>query len=440
MKARGAVKDVDGSIQEVGGAFSPTSTPESVAFEKFMVCAIPDLDKKKDIQGVLEFLAETCKKDPVAFMTSVREQCGAAGAERRQGREAGAVEDVQGQRQEVLRGGPAPAAGVGVLRQASRKGKKVLDLEEFLTAAGDYMEARGEVVQTAREEAARITDQPLPVERRSRASRARPPLPRQPRSPPKSSGGPRATAGAHARGSGCGGVRRGRREHRRGRKRPRDRIESRRSTQLKAQAILDAGGRFAEKDKREMGAFWNCVISSEVDVGMFSSARSDPAAHRERLLHAAEDVLRAPVDRVRAQDRGGAQAVGGWRPNAGRLRPPLDKYVAALPKMQAGLETYAEKLKGRGATKDVDGRSRRSAAASPPSPPPESVAFEKFMVCAIPDLDKKKDIQGVLEFLADVCKKDPVPFMASVREKCGPLVQNVNKDAKPRRRRRSRPT
>src|SRR5689334_18731875 len=39
-----------------------------------------------------------------------------------------------------------------------------------------------------------------------------------------------------------------------------------------AQAILDAGGRFAERDKSEMGAFWNCVMSSEVDVGMFSSA------------------------------------------------------------------------------------------------------------------------------------------------------------------------
>ena len=47
----------------------------------------------------------------------------------------------------------------------SRKGKKVLDLEAFLTAAGDYIEARGEVVKTAREEAARITGQPLPAEK-----------------------------------------------------------------------------------------------------------------------------------------------------------------------------------------------------------------------------------------------------------------------------------
>ena len=27
-----------------------------------------------------------------------------------------------------------------------------------------------------------------------------------------------------------------------------------------AQAILDAAGRFAERDKTEMGAFWNCAM------------------------------------------------------------------------------------------------------------------------------------------------------------------------------------
>ena len=166
LKSRGAVKDVDGSIQEVGAAFTTDPTVESVAFEKFMVCAIPDLDKKKDIQGVLEFLAETCKKDPVAFMTKVRADCGNL---------------VQGVDKDAK---PAPSktfkANVKKFweeqqRQLqawewcgkkSRKGKKVLDLEAFLTAASDYIEARGEVVKTAREEAARLTGQPLPQEKK----------------------------------------------------------------------------------------------------------------------------------------------------------------------------------------------------------------------------------------------------------------------------------
>ena len=79
------------------------------------------------------------------------------------------------------------------------------------------------------------------------------------------------------------------------------------------------------------------------------------------------------------------------------LKPPLDKYVATLPKMQSGpreLRREAEVARrGQGRRRQ---RSRRSAARSRPTPTPESVAFEKFLVCAIPDLDKKKDIQGVL--------------------------------------------
>jgi hypothetical protein len=113
------------------------------------------------------------------------------------------------------------------------------------------------------------------------------------------------------------------------------------------------------------------------------------------------------------------------------LKAPYDKYAATLPRMQTGIESYAEKVKGRGAVKDVDQSIQEVGGAFTADVSPESVAFEKFMVCAIPDLDKKKDIQGVLEYLADVCKKDPIKFMTGVREKCGGLVQNVNKDAKP---------
>ena len=39
-----------------------------------------------------------------------------------------------------------------------------------------------------------------------------------------------------------------------------------------AQEILDAGGRFAERDKADMGAFWTCVMGTDTDVGMFQSA------------------------------------------------------------------------------------------------------------------------------------------------------------------------
>ena len=199
-----------------------------------------------------------------------------------------------------------------------------------------------------------------------------------------------------------------------------------------AQLILDAGGRFAERDKADMGQFWNCVMGTEVDVGMFSNAdmiqqRVESAYFTQQKTYS-EHLTTECVPKLDAA-RGAISGMVNDVPPA--LRPPLEKYVAALPKMQEGLETYAEKLKTRGATKDVDQSIQEVGTAFTAEPTAESVAFEKFLVCAIPDLDKKKDIQEVLQFLADTCKKDPVAFMTKVRSDCGPLVQNVDKDAKP---------
>jgi hypothetical protein len=199
-----------------------------------------------------------------------------------------------------------------------------------------------------------------------------------------------------------------------------------------AQLVLDAGGRFAERDKADMGQFWNCLMGTEVDVGMFSNAdmiqqRVESAYFTQQKTYS-EHLTTECVPKLEAA-RGAISGLVADVPPA--LRPPLEKYVAAMPKMQEGLESYAEKLKTRGATKDVDQSIQEVGTAFTAEPTAESVAFEKFMACAIPDLDKKKDIQEVLQFLADTCKKDPVAFMTKVRSDCGPLVQNVDKDAKP---------
>jgi hypothetical protein len=198
-----------------------------------------------------------------------------------------------------------------------------------------------------------------------------------------------------------------------------------------AQAILDAAGRFAERDKSEMGAFWNCAMSSEVDVGMFNSAdqiqqRIESAYFTQQKTYS-EHLTTECVPKLESAKS--ALSAIPEMPEA--LRPPLDKYLSALPKMQAGLESYAEKLKTRGAVKDVDGAIQEVGGAFTADPTAESVAFEKFMVCAVPDLEKKKDVQALLEWLADTCKKDAVPFMTKARTDCGSLVTNVDKDAKP---------
>jgi len=137
-----------------------------VAFEKFMVCAVPGLDKMKDIQGVLEFLAETCKKDPVPFMTKVRADCGNLVQNLDKDAKPAPSKTFKANAKKFYEEQQRQLQAWEWCGKKSRKGKKVLDLEAFLTAASDYIEARGEVVKTAREEAARITGQPLPAEKK----------------------------------------------------------------------------------------------------------------------------------------------------------------------------------------------------------------------------------------------------------------------------------
>ena len=198
-----------------------------------------------------------------------------------------------------------------------------------------------------------------------------------------------------------------------------------------AQVVLEAGGRFAEKEKEEMGAFWNCVMSSEVDIGNFQSAdqiqqRIESAYFTQQKTYS-DHLTTECVPKLEH----GKSAMGGLSSDfPDDMKAALDKYLATLPRLQTGLESYAEKVKGRAAVKDVDAVIQEVGGAFSADPTAESLAFEKFMECAIPDLNKKKDIQAVLEFLASTCKTDAVKFMTRVREQCSPGLQNIDKDAK----------
>jgi hypothetical protein len=198
-----------------------------------------------------------------------------------------------------------------------------------------------------------------------------------------------------------------------------------------AQAVIDAGGRFAEREKTEVGSFWNCVMSSEVDIGMFNSAdqvqqRIESAFFTQQKTYP-DHVLDECIPKLESAK----SAMASLPDMPDVLKPPLEKYLATFPKMRSGLESYATKLKTRGAVKDVDSAIQEVGGAFTPDVTPESVAFAKFLSCAVPDLEKKKDVQALLEELADTCKKDAVTFMTKVRNDCGSLVTGVDKTGKP---------
>ena len=132
------------------------------------MCAIPDLAKKKDTQEVLQYLFETCKKgDPVAFMGRVREQCGSFVQNVDKDAKATPSKTFKATVKKLSDAPERLGDAFADCAKWSRKGKKALDLEDFLNAAGDYMEARAALVQTARETAAKIEGQPLPAAKKA---------------------------------------------------------------------------------------------------------------------------------------------------------------------------------------------------------------------------------------------------------------------------------
>ncbi len=206
-----------------------------------------------------------------------------------------------------------------------------------------------------------------------------------------------------------------------------------RNRKAAAQDKLNFAERFVELEKRETGAFWNCVMASEVDIGMFQKGeqfqqRIESAYFTQQKTYA--DYLTTEcipkIERAR-------QAFGGLRDAPAELAGPIDKYRESLPKLQSGLEDYIENIKKRGTTKDTDQLIQELGTAwhTTPDITAETAAYEKFLYCAIPGLAKMKDAQEVLEYMSDQCfKKDPVVFMDRVRKDCGPLLVVADKDAK----------
>jgi hypothetical protein len=206
-----------------------------------------------------------------------------------------------------------------------------------------------------------------------------------------------------------------------------------RNRKAAAQEKLNYAEKFVELEKRETGAFWNCVMASEVDIGMFQKGeqfqqRIESAYFTQQKTYADYLITECVPKIERAR-----QAFGGLRDAPTELSGPLEKYRESLPKLQSGMEDYSEKLKARGGTKDTDQLIQELGTAwhTTPDLNAETAAFEKFLYCAIPGLAKMKDTQELLEFMSDQCfKKDPVAFMDHVRKDCGAILVVADKEAK----------
>jgi hypothetical protein len=200
------------------------------------------------------------------------------------------------------------------------------------------------------------------------------------------------------------------------------------------QEKLDFAGRWVELEKKEMGLVWNCVMASEVDIGQFSNAtqvqQRVEAAYITQQKTFSEHLLTECVPKLeRAR-----QAFASLSHPPAEFEQPLAAYLATLPELQKGVELYAERIKNRGVTKDLAQLVQEYGNAwhREMRPTAETIAYEKFMHCAVPGLARMKDTQQMLEYLAEACyKKDPVAFMERVRRDCGSLLEQLDTKATP---------
>jgi hypothetical protein len=207
------------------------------------------------------------------------------------------------------------------------------------------------------------------------------------------------------------------------------------------QAKLDHVSRWVELEKRETGTFWNCVMASEVDIGQFQNAgqiqQRIEAAYATQQKTFSEHLMTDCVPKLESA----RAAFNGLEAPPAELRAGFEQYKASLPELKKGIEIYAERIRNRGDVKDIDQLIQQYGDAwhAEQSPTPTTIAFERFMHCAVPNLEKMKDAQAMLEFLADACyKKDPVSFMDRVRRTAARSSRTWMRRRSRRRRTRNR--
>lgn len=194
---------------------------------------------------------------------------------------------------------------------------------------------------------------------------------------------------------------------------------------------LDA---WAEKDKAEVGGLWNCLTQSNMPLDSFATA----AQVQAKVEQAASVQPKTFAEHLRVEcgpigDRV-ISAFGGSDAVPAEFRPGFDAYKASLPKLKDGIATFAERLDALVEGGDLSSRVQTAGLAwhSSEAPTVESVAFEKFLQCAVPGIAKIKDAQGLLQTLAEECyKKDAAAFMQGVQDKCGSLVMKPELTIKP---------
>lgn len=196
---------------------------------------------------------------------------------------------------------------------------------------------------------------------------------------------------------------------------------------------------FAEFEKNDVDKFWRCLFSSKEASGRRFNTPEQVTGQLEG------ELMKGPKE---FPEKVSSECIPMLTTAVKKMKdftpvPPAD-YDAALDKYGKALAGLANAFTawGEGAPKRVESQIRLNKIttagsawqnANPKKPDPEALRFDKFMRCAVPDIDKMKEGQELLVFLAGKCvgKKTDPAFLDKIRDKCIPEAQEAPAKAPP---------
>jgi hypothetical protein len=180
-------------------------------------------------------------------------------------------------------------------------------------------------------------------------------------------------------------------------------------------------GRTAPSEPPEMAAAWQCLFTKDVDVAQLINGQQV-----RRLFEAAHGEQEAAYPRHLVDDC--LPRLQQARRSLGEPRDPaLARYRDSLTALETAVRLYAERLARAAPIEELDEEivSHAHSWYADDDGRARHAGYERFLSCAVPDLQALPDDRALYEWLADRCfKHDPVPFMTRVRKECGPLLED----------------
>jgi hypothetical protein len=182
-------------------------------------------------------------------------------------------------------------------------------------------------------------------------------------------------------------------------------------------ALLDS---FANIEKDDLGKFWGCLLGPNVNIeaipdnlvlvgritGQFGL---DPTTYPQKV-----NVTCTPmaIDAMHKVESLSGPAV---------YTDALKKYAGSLKELATSLDAWSRiapaQVQDMQVAKLLDSDSAAWHSFAGGKPPKEVEAYDRFLHCAIPDVDKMKDGQAEVEFLFKQCKD--AAYLTKLDSACG---------------------